>query len=146
MTRVFAWFLKHSPWLLIAAAVGFVLHVITYTIASGHSPFDALKFTAALQMTLESPRSVVYSHSNNFIVVVDQVLAWLVCGFGWLLIPLVVGALVSETFKVRAAEEELRMALVNAGAEAGKKGQVLDDFVNNNLAAIRKLMYVRSNK
>jgi hypothetical protein len=136
----FEWYLRNCRFLFFAAIAVFVLHTLTFSfVPPVHSLIEALKLTAALQMTLESPRGLDYSHSTHCLAIVDQALAWLVCGFGWLLVPLTVGAFISEALEIRTAEQELELAFLQAGQEAGKKDDELDEYVRSNMEAIRRI-------
>jgi len=97
MTTVLTFAIKHIAGFFVIALIVLVLFSVCYASVlpagiSWSGVFSGLALGASFLMTLESPRSVALPLWITGI-------AWVVCFTGWLMIPLLASALITESLK-----------------------------------------------
>jgi hypothetical protein len=98
------------------------------------SLITSLEMNSSFLMTLESPRQFALSGLPNILTVT----CWLVSFLGWLLIPLLIGSLITHAYTIRTLELDLELAVTNHGIRLGLTGERLKEFVRKGLAYIRQ--------
>jgi hypothetical protein len=121
MYRVIPLLFRHANRVFIAGAVLYVVNVVLFSLAgpsdiSRHSFFTALRISTAYTMGRESPRLLTATGS---LPVYTELMGWLLCIFGWLLVPLFIGKLVYHANKAREHESDFKRCALNLATEAG---------------------------
>ena len=68
-----------------------------------------------------------------------QISSWVVSFCGWLLIPLLIGSLMSRSYNVKTMELKLELSITNYGMELGLRGEELKAYVKAKMEYARRL-------
>src|SRR6266849_9441984 len=121
--------LKHLIGFLYGGCFVFLTFAVSYAMVES-SDFSltslrhGLSASASLLMTLESPRQMLSSPPYWL-----KAFGWIVCLCGWLMIPVLAGALVSENLKLVERDQHYRGRFKLWGQQLGKRGEELDAFI-----------------
>ena len=95
----------------------------------------AVQSTLELVLTISSPAQVLSGRGSFFLVV-----GWVITVFGWLLVPLLVGALFEVALGRLASEKGLRIVFEQLGISRGLPQSELGAFVNDLSAETDRLI------
>jgi len=141
MDRIARFLIERTKGIVETVAMFFAANILLVahwspTGLSYRSLITSLEMNLSFLMTLESPRQfkALLSGSPKILTVT----CWLVSFLGWLLIPLLIGSLVTHAYTIRTLELDLELAVTNHGIRLGLIGEGLKGFVRKSLAYIRK--------
>ena len=83
---------------------------------------------------MEPPRAVLQHPQLPMVI-----FGWLICVVGWLLVPLLIGAMVDVTMSSKQSEAELRLRLYRYFQDCGVPEEKLDMSVEEAVRGINKI-------
>ncbi|HEV2991172.1 MAG TPA: hypothetical protein VG759_22225 [Candidatus Angelobacter sp.] len=134
---------EHDKRVLLAGTALYVVNVILFSLVGKdamcwHSFGNAIRICTAYLMGRESPRLLT---STGSLPIYTELLGWLLCIFGWFLVPLFVGKLVYYANKTRESKRILRLAALNIATRMGLSEENASKFAD---AAVQDELYKES--